>query len=106
MKTRYIEVAGVRARVAATFRERAKGLIGSPPPPPGEGLLIMRCNAIHTFFMRYPIDAVFLDRNMRPVKTVRGIRPWRLIVWGGWRARCVLETAHYCPGDKMLCHKR
>ena len=93
MDARYIEVAGVRARVAATFRERAKGLIGSPPPPPGEGLLIMRCNAIHTFFMRMAIDAVFLDRDDRVVKVVRGVRPWRPLVWGGWRAAKVLETA-------------
>ena len=50
-------VLGVRAKVARTFRERARGLIGRPPPPPGEGLLILRCNAIHTFIMGYPIDA-------------------------------------------------
>jgi hypothetical protein len=86
-------VLGVRAKVARTFRERARGLIGRPPPPPGEGLLIAHCGAIHTFFMRYPIDAVFLDRDGKPVKTVRNIRPWRLFVWGGFRARSVLETA-------------
>jgi len=85
-------VLGVRAKVARTFRERARGLIGRPPPPQGEGLLIVRCNAIHTFFMRYPIDAVFLGRDGNPVKTVRNIRPWRPFVWGGFRARSVLET--------------
>ena len=85
-------VLGVRAKVARTFRERARGLIGRPPPPPGEGLLILRCNAIHTFFMGYPIDATFLDRDGRPVRTVRDIPPWRPLVWGGFRARSVLET--------------
>ena len=84
---------GVRARVAKGFLARARGLIGRPPPPPGEGLLIPRCNAIHTFFMSYPINATFLDKEGRAVKTVRNIRPWRPFVWGGFRARQVLETA-------------
>ena len=88
-----VEVEGVRARVAEGFLARARGLIGRPPPPPGEGLLIPRCNAIHTFFMSYPIDATFLDGDGRVVKMVRNIRPWRPFVWGGLRARQVLETA-------------
>ena len=83
----------VDSDVAETFAERARGLIGRPPPLPGEGLLIPRCNAIHTFFMSYPIDATFLDREGRVVRRIRGIRPWRLFVWGGWRAAQVLETA-------------
>ena len=87
------DVLGVRARVADTLARRTRGLIGRPPPGPGEGLLILKCNAIHTLFMRYPIDATFLDREGRVVKTVRNIRPWRLLVWGGWRAVKVLETA-------------
>ena len=88
-----VMVEGVRARVAEGFLARARGLIGRPPPPPGEGLLIPRCNAIHTFFMSYPIDATFLDKDGRVVKTVRNVRPWRLLVWGGFRAVAVLETA-------------
>lgn len=87
-----IEICGVRARVARSFAERAKGLIGTKDLPDGEGLLILKCNAIHTWFMSFPIDAVFLDKNDRVVKTVCGIRPWRLMVWGGWRAVKVLET--------------
>ena len=90
---------GIRARVAKGFLARARGLIGRPPPPLGEGLLIPKCNAIHTFFMSYPIDATFLDKEGRAVKTVRNIRPWRPFVWGGFRARQVLETAAapQCP---------
>ena len=49
-----IVVNGVKAKVARTFFARAKGLIGSKRLPPGEGLLILRCNAIHTFFMSFP----------------------------------------------------
>ena len=43
--------------------------------------------------MRFSIDATFLDAQNRVVRVVRDIRPWRLFVWGGWRARKVLETA-------------
>ncbi len=87
------EPLAVDADVAETFAERARGLIARPAPAPGRGLLIPRCNAIHTLFMRYPIDAVFLDRAGRVVRRVRGIRPWRFFVWGGWRAVQVLEIS-------------
>ncbi len=88
-----MEICGVRARVARTFAERARGLIGTKSLPPGEGLLIPKCNAIHTFFMSFPIDATFLDRNNKIVRVVKNIRPWRFFIWGGWRATQVLETA-------------
>lgn len=88
-----VEIGGVTAEVARSFLARLKGLIGRQSLPPGRGLLILKCNAIHTFFMRFPIDATFYDREDRVVKTVRDIRPWRLFVWGGWRAVKVLETA-------------
>ena len=76
-----VEIGGVTAEVARSFRARLKGLIGRQSLPPGRGLLILKCNAIHTFFMRFPIDATFYDREDRVVKTVRDIRPWRLFVW-------------------------
>ena len=86
-------VNGVKAKVARTLFARMKGLIGTKRLPPGEGLLILRCNAIHTFFMAYAIDATFLDRDDRVVRVVRNVRPWRPFVWGGFRAVKVLETA-------------
>ena len=78
-------ILNVDAEVAESAFERMRGLIGRSKLESGKG--------IHTFFMRCPIDATFLDREGKVVKTVRGIRPWRPWVWGGWRARCVLETA-------------
>ena len=88
-----VVVNGVKAKVARTLFARMKGLIGTKRLPPGEGMLILRCNAIHTFFMSFPIDAIFLDREDRVLKVVRNIRPWRLFVWGGFRAVKVLEVA-------------
>lgn len=88
-----IEIDGIRARVARTLFERIRGLIGTKSLPKGEGMLILRCNSIHTFFMSFPIDATFFDRDGNIVKVVRNIRPWRFFVWGGFRAVKVLETA-------------
>ena len=90
---RRTNILGVDAEVAERFAERLRGLIGRKGLERGKGMLIVRCNCIHTFFMRFPIDATFLDRQGNVVKTVRNIRPWRPWVWGGWRARSVLETA-------------
>ena len=90
MKT--VRIGDVEAEVAETMFERMRGLIGRKTLAPGKGLLIPKCNCIHTFFMRFPIDATFLDKNGRTVKVVRNVRPWRPWVWGGWRAASVLET--------------
>ena len=86
-------VLGVEAEVAESAFERMRGLIGRDRLERGRGMLITKCNCIHTFFMRFPIDATFLDGQGRIVKTVKGVRPWRPWVWGGWRARSVVETA-------------
>ena len=48
--------------------------------------------------MSFPIDAYFLDGENRVVKVVRNIRPWRPLVWGGWRAKKVLEVG---AGEKV-----
>ena len=90
---RRANILGVDAEVAERFAERLRGLIGRKGLDRGKGMLIVRCNCIHTFFMRFPIDATFLDRQGNVIRVVRGIRPWRPLVWGGWRARSVLETA-------------
>ena len=88
-----VEINGVKAKVARTLFARMKGLIGTKRLPPGEGMLILRCNAIHTFFMSFPMDATFFDREERIVKVVRNIRPVLLFVWGGFRAVKVREVA-------------
>ncbi len=76
---------------ADTFWKRALGLMGKPRLEVGRGLLIPRCRSIHTCFMRFPIDGVFLDEHHRPVKIIRNLKPWRL-AWGGGKACSVLEV--------------
>ena len=86
-----IEILGYKAKVARKLVERIRGLIGTKDLPPDEGMLILKCNAIHTFFMSFPIDAIFLDKNDNVVKTIKNIRPWRFFIWGGFKAVKVLE---------------
>ena len=90
MKT--LKICGVEAEVAETMLERMHGLMRREKLPSGKGMLIKKCNCIHTCFMRFAIDATFLDKDGKVVKVVRNIRPWRLWIWGGWRAKSVLET--------------
>ncbi len=78
-----------RCTVAATPLRRMKGLLGRKELPPGDGLLLRPASSIHTFFMRFSIDAVFLDRDLVVRKVAAGVKPWRLVF--ARRARSVLE---------------
>lgn len=64
---------------ANTFFQRLKGLMFRKAPLVGEGLWIIPCNSIHMCFMKFPIDVVFLCKNVQVVKLVRGIKPWRFV---------------------------
>lgn len=57
------------------------GLLGTRELPAGHGLWIERSPSIHMFFMRYPIDAVFMDREGRVIRIVDRLRPWRIVAW-------------------------
>jgi len=80
-----------RCTVAATPLRRMKGLLGRKELPPGEGLLLRPGSSIHMFFMRFPIDAVFLDRELVVRKVVPDLKPWRLASARG--AKSVVELA-------------
>lgn len=79
--------------VARTPLARMRGLLGRTGLPVGQALLIAPCRAIHTLGMRFPIDVRFYDRRGKLVRQTLGVKPGRLWVWGGWRARYVLESA-------------
>jgi len=64
--------------VADTFLSRITGLLNRTSLPQGEALIITRCNSIHMFFMRFVIDAIFVDKNDYVVGLVRRIKPFRL----------------------------
>ncbi len=79
-----------RLQVPRTFVGRGLGLMLRRSLPAGEGMWISPCNSIHMFLMRFPIDAVFLDRRLRVVRVYAGLRPWRVVPLV-WRAHSVLE---------------
>lgn len=64
--------------VADKVLDRMVGLMFSKSLGESDGLLIKRCNSIHTFFMRYPIDLLFLSDEKKIVKIIRNLRPWRM----------------------------
>lgn len=80
-----------RCRVADTPLARMRGLLGRRYLPPGEGMLLRPAGSIHTAFMRFAIDAVFLDDDLRVVGVAGRLRPWRIAARRG--ARAVLELA-------------
>jgi uncharacterized protein len=80
-----------RCIVADSPLPRMRGLLGRRNLSSDEGVLLRPAGSIHTFFMRFPIDAVFLDREQRVVRVVPNLRPWRTA--GVRKARAVLELA-------------
>jgi uncharacterized membrane protein (UPF0127 family) len=78
-----------RCEIPKSSFARARGLLGRSGLEPGSGMLIDAAPSVHMFFMRFPIDVVFLDRDWRVVRVVRALRPWR--VAGARRAVAALE---------------
>ncbi len=71
-------VLATRMEVADSSAKRNKGLLGRESLSPGEGLWISPCESVHTFWMRFPIDLVYIDRKNRIKKLVSAVPPWRL----------------------------
>jgi uncharacterized membrane protein (UPF0127 family) len=67
-----------RCTVAASAIARMRGLLGRAGLEQGEGILLLRAPSIHTFFMRFTIDVVFLGRGGEVLKVCDGVKPWRL----------------------------
>ena len=69
-------VAGLQVRLANRMGERLRGLLGTASLDASDSLLIRPCSSIHTFFMQYPIDAVFIHASGRVLKVCAAVRPW------------------------------
>lgn len=92
--------------VADSGPKRSKGLLGRKGLDPGTGLWIVPCEAVHTFWMQFPIDLIYLDRELRIKKLRSNVRPWRFS--GCLTAHSVLElgvgsiqASQSMPGDKL-----
>ncbi|WP_372654701.1 DUF192 domain-containing protein [Halobacteriovorax sp.] len=64
-------------QIADDFVSRLIGLMFKKDMYGFDGLLIKQCNSIHTFFMRYAIDIIFLDKDLKVVKVIENMKPWR-----------------------------
>ena len=93
-----------RCELAESFWTKFRGLMGRKSLPADEGMLFRPAGSIHMFFMRFPIDVVFCDRELRVVKVVRGLKPWRTAA--ARRAKVTIELAAGAaaglePGDQL-----
>ena len=78
-----------RCEIPKSSFARTRGLLGRSGLEPGSGMLIDAAPSVHMFFMRFPIDVVFLDRDWTVVRVVHALKPWR--VAGARRAVAALE---------------
>ncbi len=79
-----------KAEAADDFFSRLKGLLGRESLSAGEALIITRSRSIHMFFMKFSIDAVFVDKNKTVVGLVEGIKPFQMSPMF-FKARDVIE---------------
>jgi uncharacterized protein len=96
-----------RCEIPESSFGRARGLLGRDGLEPNGGMLIDRAGSVHMFFMRFPIDVVFLSRDRTVVAVRHQLRPWRYA--GARRAVAALELpagraaeAGVEPGDVLV----
>jgi uncharacterized membrane protein (UPF0127 family) len=92
---------------AANPWTRLRGLLGRKPLAAAQGLLLEPCSSVHTFWMGYPLDLIFLDRNNRVIEVCENVAPWSARVARG--ARKTLELAaggaavfEPCIGEELI----
>ncbi len=73
-----IENYSIKLYLADRFFLRLKGLLGRKTLTPYEGMLISPCNQVHTFFMKFTIDVVFIDRNFKVVAVEECMKPGKI----------------------------
>lgn len=100
------QVLVTRLRHADSYFLRLRGLIGTSKLAESEGILISPCKQVHTHFMRYPIDVVFLDKHYTVISKVIDMQPWRVSSYVA-NAHYVLElsanaAASVKPADKLI----
>ena len=105
-KTNNAIIAG-QAKVADTTIKRIVGLLNRKEFSQGEALVINPCSSIHTFFMRFAIDVVFIDRKNKVMRSISNLKPWRLSGICFSAVFCIelptgtIEKAHINPGDTI-----
>lgn len=80
-----------RCLMATTPLARLRGLLGRDGLAPGEGMYFRPAGSIHMFFMRFAIDAIFCDRDLKVIDVERELAPWKMA--GRRGAKIVIEVA-------------
>jgi uncharacterized membrane protein (UPF0127 family) len=100
-------VLGNAVDVADTSAKRRVGLLKHERLAPGDGLWIVPCESVHTFFMKFPIDLVYLDKKRKVRKVRNAVPAWRLSAC--LTAHSILELPAGTvektgtrPGDELL----
>jgi uncharacterized membrane protein (UPF0127 family) len=86
-------------KTADSFFRKLFGLVFSPPLKESEGLLIDNCSSIHTFWMRFPIDVLFLDSNNRVMRFFEDLKPFRVTPF----IRGAVKTVELKSGSVKAC---
>ena len=99
------DIMQLQIETADTFFARFRGLMLRKRLPAGHGLLIAPCNSIHMCFMRFAIDAIFIDKGYKVLKVARNVKPWIGLAWC-WKAWGVVEVSagearNLQVGDKL-----
>lgn len=99
-----------KVTLAETATARLRGLLGRSSLPKDTGLLLRPCRSIHMWFMRFPIDAVFLDAELRVLRVAAHLQPWQ-VAWAPRHTHSVLEThagvsANLTPGTQLRIEEK
>jgi uncharacterized membrane protein (UPF0127 family) len=99
------EIVCARCEIADSPWKRMRGLLGRSGLAADEGMLFRPAGSIHMFFMRFPIDAVFCDRDLVVVGVERDLKPWKTA--GRKGAKVVVELPVGAadglePGDRLF----
>ena len=106
MNARTGSVVATAVELADTRAARNRGLLGRDGMEPASALILLPCFSVHTMFMRFPIDVVFVDRDGVVVRVVTDLPPWRMAA--SFRAHAVIEMMagsvlyrDILPGDRL-----
>jgi len=96
--------------VAGNFWQRFRGLQFAPPLEPECGLLLRNCRSVHTMWMRFSIDLIFLSEDLQILETRIGVKPWRVVIPNGKGVAHVIEVVarnqtHLAEGTRTRIEK-
>ncbi|SMB94864.1 hypothetical protein SAMN00808754_1127 [Thermanaeromonas toyohensis ToBE] len=101
-----------QVRLACTFKERFKGWMGKQKLEDGEALLLYPCKGIHTWFLRFPLDILFLSKEGKVLLALKNFPPFRFSPWV-LSSQAVVElpagrilATNTSVGDKLVLYGR